>query len=296
MFHTISFYSFKGGAGRSTTCLNTIPYLCEASEANANHPIILIDMDLDSAGMTYLLGQEEFFHDNFDVKDFLKGTNDLSVAVEDGLQNHPFYKHLVPVGNRFGLDDNKAVLFLGINDRDKLGNNDLIGETESIFKKLRKFAKDNGISAIAFDTSTGDQISATFSLRYSDTVVCCMKNTLQFRKGTFNFLKRISNEVDFENLILFPTVVPKEDMIIDGKSQFDSSIESILKNIEDLPMDVNKEFISREMFGINEIQRFKWKEDVLYNLAKNGKLNDDEEDAKDGVNRYKKLAEVIIGD
>ena len=62
MFRSVSFYSFKGGAGRSTTCLNTIPYIFEIGEASSEHPIVLLDVDLDSAGMTYLLEQENFFH------------------------------------------------------------------------------------------------------------------------------------------------------------------------------------------------------------------------------------------
>lgn len=85
MFRSVSFYSFKGGAGRSTTCLNTIPYIFEIGEASSEHPIVLLDVDLDSAGMTYLLEQENFFHENYDIKEFLKGDNDLSVPVDKGI-------------------------------------------------------------------------------------------------------------------------------------------------------------------------------------------------------------------
>lgn len=293
MFRSVSFYSFKGGAGRSTTCLNTIPYIFEIGEASAEHPIVLLDVDLDSAGMTYLLEQENFFHENYDIKEFLKGDNDLSVPVDNGLKNHPFYQKLVPVGNKFGIDDNDAVMFLGINDRMKLGNNDFSGEKDELFNKLRKFCKNNGISALAFDTPTGDQITAKFSLKASNCVVCCMKNTMQFRKGTFNYLKRIAAEIDIDSLVIFPTVVPK-DLELDGVSQMDDSINSIKQSIQDLSFeDINTEFVKREMFGINEIERFKWKEDILYKLEKKGELRDDE---KEGIKRYKKLAEIVIGE
>ena len=293
MFRSVSFYSFKGGAGRSTTCLNTIPYIFEIGEASSEHPIVLLDVDLDSAGMTYLLEQENFFHENYDIKEFLKGDNDLSVPVDKGIQNHPFYKKLVPVGNKFGIDDNNAVMFLGINDRMKLGNNDFSGEKDELFNKLRKFCKNNGISALVFDTPTGDQITAKFSLKASNCVVCCMKNTMQFRKGTFNYLKRIATEVDIDSLVIFPTVVPK-DLELDGVSQMEDSINSIKQSIQDLSFeDINTDFVSKDMFGINEIERFKWKEDILYKLEKKGELRDDE---KEGINRYKKLAEIVIGE
>lgn len=293
MFRSVSFYSFKGGAGRSTTCLNTIPYIFEIGEASSDHPIVLLDVDLDSAGMTYLLEQENFFHENYDIKEFLKGDNDLSVPVDNGIQNHPFYKKLVPVGNKFGIDDNNVVMFLGINDRMKLGNNDFSGDKDELFNKLRKFCKNNGISALVFDTPTGDQITAKFSLKASNCVVCCMKNTMQFRKGTFNYLKRIAAEVDIDSLVIFPTVVPK-DLELDGVSQMEDSINSIKQSIQDLSFeDINTDFVSKDMFGINEIERFKWKEDILYKLEKKGELRDDE---KEGINRYKKLAEIVIGE
>ena len=120
-----------------------------------------------------------------------------------------------------------------------------------------------------------------------------MKNTMQFRKGTFNYLKRIAAEVDIDSLVIFPTVVPK-DLELDGVSQMEDSINSIKQSIQDLSFeDINTDFVSKDMFGINEIERFKWKEDILYKLEKKGQLRDDE---KEGINRYKKLAEIVIGE
>lgn len=292
---SVSFYSFKGGSGRSTTCLNTIPYIYEIGEASAERPIILLDVDLDSAGMTYLLEQENYFRENYSINDFLKGDNDLSVPVDSGIQNHPFYKKLVPVGNRFGIDDNDAVVFLGINDRSKLGNNDFSSDTDAQFNKLRSFCKKNGVTALVFDTPTGSQITAQYSWKASNCVVCCMKNTMQFRKGTFNYLRRISSnkEANIDQLIIFPTVVPN-DLELDGVSQTAESINSILQNVQDISFDnINTDFVTKEMFGINEIERFKWKEDILYKLEKNDELRDDE---KEGIRRYRKLAEIIFGE
>ena len=68
-----TYFSYKGGAGRSTTCFNTLPFLVEESEAYKNAPILLLDMDVESAGMTYLLNQQDVFKDKYDVKELLKG-------------------------------------------------------------------------------------------------------------------------------------------------------------------------------------------------------------------------------
>ena len=100
----ITFYSYKGGAGRSSTALNTLPYLVETLEADKKSPILLLDMDLDSAGMTYLLELDKHFQDNnqnksvFDMKDFLKGTESWPDGIAPNLGEHILYKKFVPVG------------------------------------------------------------------------------------------------------------------------------------------------------------------------------------------------------
>ncbi|MCX4287019.1 MAG: hypothetical protein OSJ68_06990, partial [Clostridia bacterium] len=95
---TITFFSYKGGAGRSSTALNTLPFLVKELNADAKHPVLLLDMDLDSAGMTYLLGCDKFFQKNYDVKKFLLNEEKWSSEQTDDLAHHPLLKHFLPVG------------------------------------------------------------------------------------------------------------------------------------------------------------------------------------------------------
>ena len=60
-----SFYSYKGGSGRTTTLLNTAKHLVKESGANPNNPILLVDADLESAGLTYYFGATGNFTNNF---------------------------------------------------------------------------------------------------------------------------------------------------------------------------------------------------------------------------------------
>ena len=62
---TYVFYSYKGGSGRSTTALNTINHLIKEIGASPEHPILLVDADLESAGATYFFGFENKFSDYF---------------------------------------------------------------------------------------------------------------------------------------------------------------------------------------------------------------------------------------
>ncbi len=56
-----AFYSYKGGSGRSTTCVNTILHLIKELKADPEHPILLVDSDLESAGLTYFFDCEKTF-------------------------------------------------------------------------------------------------------------------------------------------------------------------------------------------------------------------------------------------
>ena len=63
----VSFHSYKGGSCRSSTCINSLPFLVEQLGANAEHPILVVDTDIDSQGLTYLFNEESSF-DKYDAK------------------------------------------------------------------------------------------------------------------------------------------------------------------------------------------------------------------------------------
>ena len=74
-----TFYSYKGGSGRSTTAANTVPHPVKDLKASPANPILIVDADLESAGLTYLLGCENKFsgvfgfdsvHTSLMLKDF----------------------------------------------------------------------------------------------------------------------------------------------------------------------------------------------------------------------------------
>ena len=60
-----TFYSYKGGSGRTTTLLNTTKHLADVLHASKEHPILLVDADLESAGLTYFFGCKKRFTARF---------------------------------------------------------------------------------------------------------------------------------------------------------------------------------------------------------------------------------------
>lgn len=290
---TITFYSYKGGAGRSSTTLNTLPYLVKSLKASANAPILVLDMDLDSAGMTYLLGLDIHFKGRYDVKSFLMGEETWSENSVGALDAHEFYQKFVPVGEILGVD-NEAVMFLGVDDAKPVDNNQMDGTKEGVFNKFSRFCRKNGVKAVVIDSSAGDQFSALLSTSAANDIVCCMRPTMQFRIGTFNYLHRLSEKTSEKRIILLPTVVPNADKEIDGEMQRLKAINNIAERVEDLSIDdVCMDFVNEESFGINEVERFKWKEGVLYKIGQESTLSADE---KMATARYEKLANVIARD
>ncbi len=290
---TITFYSYKGGAGRSSTTLNTLPYLVQSMHATATNPILLLDMDLDSAGMTYLLQSDVYFKGRYDVKKFLKGEENWSEAAAPKLAEHELYKKFLPVGELLGVENN-AVMFLGVDDESKVDNKDMDGPKQEVMSKFRRFCRKNGIKAVVIDSAAGDQFSAILSTDAANDIVCCMRPTMQFRIGTFSYLKRLSKITMDKRIVLLPTVVPNKDKMIDGELQRLKAINNIKERVKDLLFkDVSMSFVSEETFGINEVERFKWKEAVLYKIALTSELTEDEVEA---TNRYKKLARVLAED
>ena len=60
-----TFYSYKGGSGRTTTLLNTTKHLIDKMGASPQKPILLVDSDLESAGLTYFFDCQDKFTDAF---------------------------------------------------------------------------------------------------------------------------------------------------------------------------------------------------------------------------------------
>jgi hypothetical protein len=255
-----------------------------------------MDMDLESAGMTYLLNQQDAFKGKFDVKQLLRGEENWPFSSVGDIAEHPLYKHFVPVGHLLGLDDDRAVMFLGVDDSsEQMNSSGISGKLNEVMNNLYKYACNNNFCAVVMDSAAGDQFSARLAVDSSDKIVFCMRPTRQFRVGTFNYLKRLSirygKQGDEKDIILLPTVVP-QNVEIDGVLQLESSIEDIKGRIEKLDnLSVLDDFVSEaDCFGINEIARFKWQEGVLYALRNAADVTADEDE---GLRRYRRLAKII---
>ena len=292
----VSFHPYKGGSCRTSTCINTIPYLSKKLQASEKEPILVIDTDIDSQGMTYFFNAQDDFG-NYDTKDLLIGRLPGRNKKDCSPSEHElFSKYCMPIGRKLGVDD-KAVFFLGINDKKEFAAQDMVGRVDNALMSLYLLCKEIGVKAIVFDTAAGDQFAARATIKASNVMVCCMRPTKQFRIGTKRFLNRLKDNIIDDTLqqttvILLPTAVPTHDISIKGTDQRSHSLEVINDNFQSIPY-ISKAFLTEEQFGIPEIERFKWQETCLNRIKDD---LDGEDDAIDALARYEHLAEEIINE
>lgn len=228
----ISFNSYKGGACRTTTCYNTLPYLAKALKATSDEPIIVYDIDLDSMGLTSifhakkLLGKTKLPYSAKHL--FVDDENGINQTVNrEGLdsikENEKYFKHYEKVGNQLGLEDDGSVLFLGADkNASTVSDDDYLKFAEaSPLQKLISNMKDMSPmpKAIIFDCASGVQMTTLVALQLSDCSVMCLRPTFQFRVGTSDYLlRKIPLEIGKRKtnrkreVILLPTSVAQIDV------------------------------------------------------------------------------------
>ncbi len=314
----VTFFSYKGGSGRTTTLFNTLPFLAEKLSADEEHPIVIFDMDYRSAGITILLSDGKTFDiENEDTGTLLPGQKH---SLQYLLNNNPKcgrsledFKQVFAesVGNRVGYAQNDAVLLVGANMRYVME-----GEREkSVISGLDYYLNHClfGASAIIFDAPSGTQVNANTSVSSSDVIVCCMRPSYQFRETTLKYLalevEKEAETDDQKRFILTMTAVPVKDISIDGRFQISAAHQDVMDKVytmnrnawlknparaQNNPIIDTSMIEDRSNLGIREIDRFKWNEKVnLYSIRKEGKetLSEHEEKA---LAKYEALAENIV--
>ncbi len=303
----ISFFSYKGGAGRSSLAYNTIPYLVKVLNATPKNPIVLLDLDLDSAGITFLLKKNGIDTSTYSIQEALSTSvsSSLYTPALFEISRHPVLGRCMPVGKCFGLDNesNNSVLFIPAEtgkpiNKESYNNYDAGGIIKERFKSIITFCERYDCAAIIFDTPAGDQLTANWAIEYSTVVAMCMRITFQFRYGTVDFMNRMLPKYCNKKFVLVPNAVPTEDITIDCmKVDYEKIKKHIVESFNELDFNgndfcFNMVGLGEDFFGVNEVKRFKIQEDILFKLSED-MLSADEIKA---ITAYKKVAECLAGE
>lgn len=314
-----SFYSYKGGSGRSTTAWNTIQRLTliESLKPSAQEPFIIVDTDTESAGSTFLYGAKNVFRDNegkLSIQRRIAEKQKVYKKSSSPEEKADFFEGMFPIGKYFGLEDEKSVLLIGVN----LNKETAEGVTGKDDSQARNFADmiracdACGAKAIFFDTPSGTQFLAKKSVIESKIVVCCMRPTSQFLTSTKDQLIDFISKEDPESTIKKTYILTPTAICVDKEQRFDDfDYPKTAKDKINTEFNTISELLSLDMlkttpeelkiyksneapednelvFGIPEVKRFKWFEDCL-GCMKDVKNSND----KMAINRYQYLAFLI---
>lgn len=301
----ISYFSYKGGAGRSTLAYNTIPLIARNHlHPTKENPIVIVDMDIDSCGMSYLLGVKKTdINDDACVQYVLR--NGCDPSCPPSISEHATLKKLLPMGNKFDCEDNEAILFLPAKDIKNVNNDSNYNDTNSQFlTSMRSFVdmcEHYNVSAVIFDSAVGNQATANVSNQIANVIVCCVKPSIQFVDGTARYLESLDSDDASplgggrKTIVIVPNVVPQEHIVIDDHAYPDSAINRFFIRLspivenrdEDDDITYNLEMLDADGFGIPAVKSFMWRE---AQLATQKVLYDNEAEV---LKKYEKLAAII---
>lgn len=283
----ISCFSYKGGAGRTTLLLNVTPYLAKDLNATEEKPLVLIDMDVDSCGLTYFFDLVNNANiDRINTQSFFG--NYGSIPKDDDVESaleHKLFTGLFAVGKWFGLPD-RAVLCLPAMPGSALGTNNYDGNSSKVQEFLEEC--DGICCGVVFDSAVGNQLTAGWSLSFSSEIICCMRPTKQFRDGTIRFFRDYNERNTGKRVIVVPNVVPTEPLVIDGNAYPEYAKSEIIKGFQSMSPhnEYDLTMLKDGIFGVPKIDRFMWQEGVL-------KMSDVKPAEQEALERYRKISAVV---
>jgi cellulose biosynthesis protein BcsQ len=286
----ISLYSFKGGAGRTVCTANVAGLLAREMSATRENPILLMDMDLDSAGLTILLEQYPTFEEShYSTSKIVTG--DLNLNRRKYRQE--FYSGgMVDVSARVGTSEG-TVRFIGAGGIGQVGPSIVRGTAVDQMQELKSYCMEHGISALILDSASGRQESAVLCHRFSDVIVYCCRLTDQFLSGTKrelnHFMEQCQTErVKLPKIIIVPMAVPTVT------EPWKKMHTTAMSRLEALSVDVRGKAGDKTGYlledGIGEVESFKWVESVL--VTKSILAQDEKRALKSYTHLAKKIKEM----
>jgi len=267
----VSFYSYKGGSGRSVCAANVAGYLAEIIGASGDSPLLLLDMDVDSAGLTNVLSHTDKFEaKNLSVLDLL--TAELRLTSKREVER--FRDALEDVSDRVigHQPPDGSVLLLG----NVLGGRSQSLELSMIGRVKRELCESFNFSGILLDSAAGRQPAALMCHMISDVMVYCCRLSQQHLIGTRFQLKRHRSQIkkqtgEFPKVVIVPVAVPADSRNEELKKMKAQALQELVLLAKSSAADCVKE-------GIPEVESLKWSESVLRSKGAR-ELMDDEKAA-----------------
>jgi MinD-like ATPase involved in chromosome partitioning or flagellar assembly len=277
----ICFYSFKGGAGRTVCTANFASAFAKQIRASDETPVLLADMDLDSAGMTMMMKCAEHVG-SYTSAGLVSGTVNLNIRG----QRERFFS--------IGLHDISKVMRAGVRSVRLLATDVAPRESalvddyaQNYLRDLIGHCEDMGFRGVIIDSASGSQDSARVCQLAADVVICCCRMTDQFYYGTRKHLETFvathGKDINFPSILILPVAVPTPS------ERFRKVFDGSVSRLEQMVFNLYQNDVNIQLFdpGIGEVEIFKWQESVLSE-------SEEQTDAVQAAGRFKDLAAKVM--
>lgn len=246
----VTFYSYKGGVGRSTTLASCASYLA----INYKKKIVILDCDFEAPGFTnfYLKDPCSPIYSNGLVEYFSEEPKDDKSLTGYFWEVSKQYSgdgeiFVFPAGN---LDDSETVGCLfrtnlnhylnGLTRLDFYSPDVLVNQFKKLIKQIRMTLNPD---AIFIDSRTGfNDVFGISAFRLSDLVVGFFGNSTQTIPGLHFFLDSLKSE-NSPRMIVANSVVPAQ-----GKRfKFEAFNKNVNKYLSQISSDIEKKHDSQEL-------------------------------------------------
>ena len=246
----VTFYSYKGGVGRSTALASCASYLA----INYKKKIVILDCDFEAPGFTnfylkdpcspiYSNGLVEYFSDVsqeekpltgycWETSKQYSGDGEIYVFPAGNLDD------CENVGNLFRTNLNHYLN--GLTRLDFYSPDVLVNQFKELTRKIKEIINPD---AIFIDSRTGfNDVFGISAFRLSDLVVGFFGNSTQTIPGLHFFLDSLKNE-NSPRMLVVNSVVPAQGK----RSKFDAFNNSIDRYMNHISSDIENEHDSQEL-------------------------------------------------
>lgn len=256
-------YSFKGGAGRTVTTCN----VALALASRLDRRVLVIDLDVESAGSSVLFGLDERVRSggSWALQDVLRGFHEIPGS---GAESEEESRETIVLGNDFeerawprlyhdvwprGASAQRgfvkalpARIILRSSQEASVRGFQAAHSFERLLRKVEGLGTDCP-DIILFDSASGMQDTANMGLANCDVLVVFVRWTRQFVTGTIQFLSEYVCSDLFAQRIKRVLVVPTAVPHLQPSGLLAAELEDRRKRLEDTLRLVNAK--ARHHFG-----------------------------------------------
>jgi cellulose biosynthesis protein BcsQ len=314
----VTFFSYKGGAGRSVACANVSNHLVKT----LGRSVAVFDFDIESVGQSYihrvpkalLQGGGDVSTNWVYVQDLLNGERKDSLGTTIETLDFKDKDKFEDLSSRMLLDVTETDKFEGYkieavstSPRKLLvlarpvadvltpdGRQPQGGTLRSVLVRLA------AVEFALFDSPSGTQPLATLARRHSQALVVLCRPSRQFLEGTRYFLHQLVESTREEHpplTVLFVlSAVPMGD---EFRTQRDGALSRMAEIVRELKSESKvRERITfripeyhrpKRPLVIPEVARLKWQDEVLPLQRERGM----DDDTVAGTEAYRRLAEIL---